>query len=96
VIEKVALVAAVVLPLWNIPLIIRIIKRRSSDDISLAWAFGVWICMLFMAPQGFTSADIVWRVFNITNVILFTCVMAVVVFYRIKKAKELSIKEEGQ
>ena len=80
--ETIGMVAAVVLPLWNIPLIMRIIKRKSSRDISLWWALGVWVCFLFMAPSGFASADPVWRIFNITNMILFTLVMAVTVIYR--------------
>ncbi len=81
-IEKVGLVAAVALPLWNIPLILKIIRRRSSGDISLAWALGVWVCILFMAPSGFRSEDIVWRTFNIINCALFTGVVIVTFKYR--------------
>ncbi len=81
-IEKLGLVAAVVLPLWNIPLIIRIIQRGSSQDISLSWALGVWVCIILMAPSGVRSADLVWRTFNIVNLVLFTAVMVTVVKYR--------------
>lgn len=81
-IEKIALIAAVTLPLWNIPLIVRIIKRKSSNDISIYWALGVWICLLLMAPQAFTSSDIVWRTFNIANLTLFTAVLIAVLAYR--------------
>lgn len=80
--EQVAVVAAAILPLWNLPLIFRMIKRRSSKDVSMAWALGVWICFLLMAPSGFTSEDPVWRVFNIMNMILFTGVVATVLYYR--------------
>ncbi len=80
--ETVALVAAIILPLWNIPLIVRIIQRKSSRDISIYWALGVWICFLLMAPDAFSSADIVWRVFNVMNLILFTLVVVVVLVYR--------------
>ncbi len=80
--EKIALIAAIVLPLWNIPLILRIIKRKSSKDISIYWALGVWICFLLMAPDGFTSSDLVWRTFNIVNLIFFTVVVVVVLAYR--------------
>jgi len=80
--EKIALIAAIILPLWNIPLIMRVIKRKSSRDISLYWALGVWVCFLLMAPQAFQSADPVWRVFNIMNLILFTAVVIVVLAYR--------------
>lgn len=81
ILEKISLVCAVVMPLWNIPLIIRIVKRRSSEDISLAWALGIWVCILLMAPSGFQSKDIVWRTFNITNLVLFTAVVFVVLKY---------------
>lgn len=81
-IDMLGLVAAVVLPLWNIPLIVRIIRRKSSRDISLWWALGVWTCLLLMAPSGFRSSDIVWRTFNIVNVILFSAVVLAAVLYR--------------
>lgn len=80
--EKIALIAAIVLPLWNIPLIARVIKRKSSKDISIYWVLGVWTCFLLMAPDGFTSSDPVWRAFNIVNLILFTAVVIVVLAYR--------------
>ena len=81
-ISSIGVVAAAVLPLFNIPLIIRIVKRKSSEDISLSWAVGVWVCILLMAPSGFTSQDIVWRTFNYTNLLLFTGVAFVTVKYR--------------
>ncbi|HSA31840.1 MAG TPA: hypothetical protein P5160_08605 [Candidatus Omnitrophota bacterium] len=80
--EKIALVTAVILPLFNIPLIVRIVQRKSSNDISLSWALGVWICILLMAPSGFQSEDIVWRTFNFMNVALFSCVAITVLKYR--------------
>lgn len=84
-IQKIALVAAIILPLWNIPLIVRIIKRKSSQDISIYWVLGVWICLALMAPSGFISSDIVWRVFNIVNFVLFSAVAIVVLAYRKRK-----------
>ena len=86
-IEKVAFIAAIVLPLWNIPLIVRVIKRKSSEDISIYWVMGVWICFLLMAPQALTSSDIVWRAFNIMNLILFTAVVIAVLAYRKKRTR---------
>ncbi|UCD55592.1 MAG: hypothetical protein JSV93_01995 [Candidatus Omnitrophota bacterium] len=80
--EKIAFIAAIILPLWNIPLIVRVIKRKSSRDISIFWALGVWVCFLLMAPDAFRSPDPVWRVFNIMNLILFTTVTFVVLAYR--------------
>ncbi len=81
-VEQIGLVASIAMPLWNIPLIVKIIKRKSSQDISMAWLLGVWICCLLMAPSGFMSKDIVWRCFNVMNLILFTGVVIVVLKYR--------------
>ena len=80
-IEKIALVAAIVLPFWNIPLIVRIVKRKSSRDISMYWALGVWICFVLMAPSGFTTDDLVWRTFNIANLILFSFLELFLIFF---------------
>ncbi len=87
-IDRIGLVAGIVLPLWNIPLIIRIAKRRSSQDISLWWALGVWVCIMLMAPSGFRSDDVVWRTFNIVNVFFFTGVVAVTVYFRWVQRKQ--------
>ena len=81
-IQKIALVASVMLPLWNIPLIARIIKRRSSKDISMHWACGIWGCLLLMLPSGLISPDIVWRVFTIANFVLFSVVFVTVLIFR--------------
>ncbi len=83
--EKIALIASIILPLWNIPLIVRIIKRKSSRDISMYWVVGVWTCFVLMAPDGFVSEDLVWRTFNIVNFIFFTIVFVVVLAYREKR-----------
>ncbi|MSR77165.1 MAG: hypothetical protein EXS63_02910 [Candidatus Omnitrophica bacterium] len=84
-VENLAAIAAFILPLWNIPLIVRMIQRKSSKDISFSWAMGVWICFLFMAPAGFHSKDLAFRVFNIMNMIFFTLVVICVWFYRGKE-----------
>ena len=83
-IEQIGLVASVSLPLWNIPLIRNIIKRKSSADISLMWVLGVWGCSLFMLPAGIISEDIVLKMFSIVNIVLFTGVVIVVLKYRKK------------
>lgn len=83
-IQTLGLIAAVLLPLWNIPLIVRIIKRRSSEDISLHWALGVWVCLALMAPSGFQSQDPVWKVFNVMNITLFSAVVITVLIFRRK------------
>ena len=80
--ETIGLIASIALPLWNIPLMINIVKRKSSADISLWWVLGVWICILLMAPSGFKSSDVVWRTFNMMNLVLFTMVVVTVLKYR--------------
>ena len=72
---------ALLMPLCNIPLIVRIIKRRSSNDISLPWVFGVEICVLLMVPSSLGSADPVLRLFGVTNAFFFSIVTFVVWHY---------------
>ncbi|MBU1062345.1 MAG: hypothetical protein KJ952_06490 [Candidatus Omnitrophica bacterium] len=84
-IDNIALVASIVLPLWNIPLIVRIIKRRSSNDISVHWAIGIWVCLLAMFPSGIKSDFIVWKVFTICNLLLFSGVVVCTLFFHNKK-----------
>ena len=77
------MIAAVVLPLWNIPLIVRMIKRRSSNDISRLWAVGVWVCFILMFPSALRSPDPVWKAFSVMNMILFTVVVVcTLIFHR--------------
>lgn len=83
-VKTIGLIAAIVLPLWNLPLIYKIRKRRSSADISVHWAVGVWVCLVLMFPSAVLSKDAVFKTFSITNIILFTVVMADVVRFRKK------------
>ena len=82
IIENIGLAAGIIMPFFNIPLIVRILRRKSSADISISWAMGVWVCAILMAPSGFTSSDMVWRCFNIVNLVLFTGVVVAVWRYR--------------
>ena len=70
------------MPFFNIPLIIRIQRRKSSRDISLSWALGVWACMAAMLPSGLASSDIVFQAFTVSNVVLFSGVVVQVLRYR--------------
>lgn len=81
-ITTVGLVAGVALPLWNIPLIARISRRRSSADISVAWAVGVLACIVLMLPAALVSPDPVFKVFSIVNAVLFSGVVVQVVRFR--------------
>ncbi|MFC1620671.1 hypothetical protein ACFL2G_00050 [Candidatus Omnitrophota bacterium] len=84
-IDKIALIASIVMPLWNIPLIMRIIQRRSSNDISLLWAIGIWLCLLAMFPSGLKSDFLVWKVFAIANLFMFSIVLLVTLIFYNKK-----------
>lgn len=81
-IETIGVIAAVVLPLWNIPLIVRIGRRKSSADVSLWWTLGVFTCLLLMLPAGLRSADPVFKIFSIVNIFLFGAVVVQVIRYR--------------
>ena len=85
-IKTIGLIAGIMLPLWNIPLIWRMEKRKSSQDVSLWWVIGVWVCMIFMLPSAFVSEDLVYRSYSLVNIIFFTIVMVEVV--RFRKSKE--------
>ena len=74
--------AAVILPLWDIPLMARVIKRKSSQDISLGWILGLWLSSVLMAPSAFIAGDKAAIGFNAVNVIMLTAVLIVVFKYR--------------
>jgi hypothetical protein len=80
--KTIGLLAATILPLWDIPLIVRIVRRRSSQDISLIYAVGIWVTSVMMAPSAFVSGDKLAIGFNTMNVIMLTAVMAVTIKYR--------------
>lgn len=76
------MVAGIVMPLFNIPLIYKIRKRKSSSDLSLTWALGVWSTIIIMTPSAILSTDPVFRIFGIANAILFSLVVIFVLKYR--------------
>ena len=81
--EFISTVAAAGLPMFDIPLIVRIVKRKSSADISVSWIVGLWVCSVGMAPAAIlSSTDLVWKTFNIVNVVLLTGVLIAVIYYR--------------
>jgi uncharacterized protein with PQ loop repeat len=79
------LMAAVAMPFWNIPLIIKIEQRKSSKDISLSWAIGVMVCILLLLPSALTSPDLIFKVFGVVNTVFFGAVVVQVVRYRERK-----------
>lgn len=83
-IEKIGMVAGVALPLFNIPLIMKLIKTKSSKDFSLSWAIGVWVCIILMTPQALRSNDIAFRAFGAVNILFFSVVAFLIVKYHPK------------
>ena len=80
--QVIGIIAAVILPFWNIPLIVRIEKRKSSKDLSIWWVVGVWVCLVLMFPSAVVSKDIVFKVFSFVNITLFSFVVIQTVRYR--------------
>ncbi len=85
--QMLALVGGIVLPLFNVPLILNIVKRKSSADISKSWAIGVWVCIVLMTPQALRSPDISYRTYGYVNIIFFSAVVFFVWKYRSRAPK---------
>lgn len=81
-VQWLGMIGAVSMPIFNIPLIVRIWRRRSSEDISLTWVTGVWLCVLAMLPSSTFSPDPVLKAYGVINAIAFTCVFIVVMKFR--------------
>ncbi len=80
-IQEAGLVAAIAMPFWNIPLIVTIGRRKSSKDISLSWALGVFACILLMLPAALMSSDFIFKAFGIVNTVLFGAAVVQIVRY---------------
>jgi len=80
-IQTLGMVNGIIMPFFNIPLIVRIIRRRSSEVISLVWAIGAWICVMGMLPQSLQSPDPVLLSFGIVDGLFFTGVFVSVLFF---------------
>ena len=81
-IERLGVISAVALPFFNIPLVLRLIKRKSSSDFSLSWAIGVWVCIALMTPQALRSQDAAFRAFGMLNLVFFSAVAFLILKYR--------------
>ncbi len=82
--------AAFFLPFFDIPMILRLLKRKRSDDVSLIWTGGVWVCTLLMTPKAFTSEDLTLKLFGMSNVVLFSALAFLVFYYRLKPGPQPS------
>jgi uncharacterized protein with PQ loop repeat len=67
-IQTLGMVIGIIMPFLMFLLIVRIIRRRSSQDISLVWVVGAWICVTGMLPQRLQSPDPVLLTFGIVTV----------------------------
>ena len=95
IIELVGTVSGVALPLFNIPLIMRLLQRKSSQDMSIVWAVGVWVCIVLMTPQGLRSSDVAFRLYSIVNIFFFSVVVFLVLKYRLlSKQRQVHSGEE--
>jgi uncharacterized protein with PQ loop repeat len=81
IIQIIGMLSGIIMPLFNIPLILRIIRRRSSGDISLVWVIGVWSCVIAMLPYSLQSRDPVLVVFGIINSLFFSAVFFTVLYF---------------
>lgn len=91
--EKIGFISGVALPLFNIPLILRLLRRKSSADFSLSWALGVWVCILLMTPQAIRSTDLTFKAYGVLNLLFFTLVTFFILKYRPKTSSD-EIKKE--
>lgn len=76
------LVASIALPLFNIPLMMRMVERKSSADLSLIWVLGVFACIAATLPAAWHSPDVIFKVYQVINIIFFSGVTFLAVFYR--------------
>ena len=86
-IQRIGFVSCIALPLFNIPLIIRLWQRKSSEDFSLTWTLGVWGCIVLMTPHALSSPDVAFRAYGVVNILFFSVVAFLIVKYR-RKNKE--------
>ena len=80
--EQIGVLAGAALPLFNIPLIFKLLTRKSSKDYSLIWVIGCWVCAVLMFPAAITGDDIAFKVFCTVNIVLFSIVTFLVIKYR--------------
>ncbi|MDO8518973.1 MAG: hypothetical protein Q7T11_02275 [Deltaproteobacteria bacterium] len=84
-IETIGFIASVALPFFNIPLITRMIRRKSSEDLSLVWVVGVFVCIVAVFPAAWRSPDKTFKIFEIFNLVFFSAVTFFTIYYRSKK-----------
>ena len=84
--ETLGYVSSISLPLFNIPLMIHLVRRKSSKDLSLTWVLGVFFCLGGMLPAGFQSVDPIFRIFSFLNFAFFAGVTFLTLYFRYSSA----------
>ena len=74
--------AGLVLPLSNIAFILKLRRRRSSQDVSLSAIGLVWLCLMLMLPAALISPDPIFTWSTIINAGLVTVLVIHVIRYR--------------
>lgn len=85
--DHLGLWSSIALPFFNIPLMVRLYKRKSSEDLSLIWVVGVFLCLLGILPDALESQDFTYKVFGITNVSFYSGVTFLALYYRVRKKR---------
>ncbi len=80
-VQAVGIASGILMPLFNLPLMLRVIRRRSSEDISLVWVVGVWICVMGLLPSSLQSPDPILFAFGVVNAVLFSGVFLSVLYF---------------
>ena len=84
-IQILGVASSIALPLFNIPLMLRMIQRRSSQDVSLIWVIGIFTCLAGMVPIGWQSTDPIFKIFTIINFVFFSGVAMTAVYFRVRR-----------
>ncbi len=84
--DHLGLWSSIILPFFNIPLMIRLYQRKSSQDLSMTWVLGVFFCLAGMLPDGLESHDFTYKIFAVFNLAFFAGVTFLVLYYRIRKS----------
>lgn len=92
--KTIALIIGIILPFFNIPLIYRITKRRSAEDVSLVWSLGILVCFILMQPHAVIGGEKIFALFNTIN-IFFLIIMNIQIL-RFHKPKSKNPKDESE
>ena len=88
----IALGAAILLPLLNIPVIVSIVQNRSSKGFNLVWLLAAWVGFGLMAPSAFVSTERAWQVLSTLNFVLYSVLLVFAVIYRNERSFTIQTK----